>query len=351
MVVDCRWIGLGGIGRVTELLVSGIRARPGACEWVLWGHPRNAHLAGGAVDWVDERSDPRRRFGQAGRTRIPQGDVTVFMCQTRPLALRRPCVVVVCDTIQVDFAPGRLSRALRGFYLRRSARTADAVLTISEQSRDDIVRVLGVDPDRIGMLRLHGLPRPPVPGADPARRGDLLYVGSLAAHKNVPFLIRSFARSAFAAAGGTLHLVGGDARDAGTLPATLPTAISGQVRIEGRVSDDELEQAFAEADALVQASLAEGFGLPAHEARLRGLPLCHSGRGAMADITGDDIWVFDPTDEPSAARAIDAAIATGRRDRGWTRWRRAMRAEAPGGVGDLADDVARAARLALGGAS
>ena len=71
----------------------------------------------------------------------------------------------------------------------------------------------------------------------------------------------------------------------------------------------------------------------------------------MADITGDDIWVFDPTDEPSAARAIDAAIATGRRDRGWTRWRRAMRAEAPGGVGDLADDVARAARLALGGAS
>jgi len=341
---------MGGIGRVTELLISGIRQRPDACEWVLWGHPRHAHLAGEAVEWVDEHSDPRRRFGQAGRTRIPSGDVTVFMCQTRPLAVRGPQVVVVYDTIQLDFAPSRRSRFLRRIYLRRSAQAAHAVLTISNQSRDDIVRSLGVDAHRIGMLRICGLPRPEVPCVDPSRRGHLLYVGSLAAHKNVPFVIRAFGRTDFAARGGTLYLVGGDEQGAEALRAYPPFGNSGQVRIAGRVSDHDLEQAYAQADALVQASLAEGFGLPAHEARLRGLPLCHSGRGAMSNITGGGIWVFDPTDEESAARAMDTAIAAGQGDQGWARWRRAMRAGPGGGVAAIAEDVADAARVAIAGA-
>ena len=350
VVVDCRWIGLGGVGRVTELLISGIRDRADLCEWVLWGDPKHAYLAGDDVRWVDERSDPRRRLGQAGRTRIPHGDVTVFMCQTRPLATRGPCVALIHDTIQLEFAPSRISRTLRHWYLRRSARSADVVLTLSECSRAEITHTLGVDQARIKVLPIRALGHPVEPRVDVNRSGDLLYVGSLARHKNVPFLIRAFGRTHYAQAGGTLRLVGGDATEVAALQHQITNAAYGRVRIAGRVSDTELEDAYRQADAVVQPSLAEGFGLPPREATLRGIPLCHSGRGAMSDITGDDVWVFDPTDEQDAARAMDAAIAVGQRDQGWTRWRRAMRAATTGDASDMADAVADAARLALAGA-
>ena len=349
VVVDCRWIGLGGVGRQTELLIRGIRERPGLCNWVLWGNQRYAHLAGDAVEWVDERSDPRRRFGQMGRRRIPRGDVTVFMCQTRPLATRGPSVVVIHDTIQVAFAQSRMSRALRHWYLRRSARSADVVMAVSTWSRDDIIQTLDVDPGRISILHARGLRRPADLSVQTGRRGDLLYVGSFAHHKNVPFLIRAFGRTQYAQTGGTLRLVGGDGGETVALQRQMLLPEQGRVYFAGRVSDAELDDAYRQADAVVQPSLAEGFGLPPREAILRGLPLCHSGRGAMSDITGDDIWVFDPTDEASAAGAIDAAIATGQRDHGWARWRRSMRAGPTGDAGAMADDVAEAARRALVG--
>jgi glycosyltransferase involved in cell wall biosynthesis len=221
---------------------------------------------------------------------------------------------------------------------------------VSVWSRDNIIRTLGVDPGHIRVLNVRGLGRPAGLTVDGGRRGYLLYVGSLARHKNVPFLIRAFGRTHYAREGGTLRLVGGDADEITALKRQIPGGRTGQVRIAGRVSDRELEDAYRQADAVVQPSLAEGFGLPAREATLRGLPLCHSGRGAMSDITGDDVWVFDPTDEQDAARAMDAAIAAGQRDQGWTRWRRATRAATTGNASAMADDVADAARLALAGA-
>jgi len=347
VVVDCRWIGRGGVGRMTELLIRGIRERPDICEWVLWGDRRHAHLAGDDVQWVDEQADPRRRFGQIGRTRIPQGDVTVFMFQSRPLAVRGPCVVVTHDTFQVAYAPSTLQRNLRRWYLGYSARSAEVVLTISAWSRDEIIRTFGVDADRIMMLEAQGLTRPADLSVDVARRGDLLYVGQLAPHKNVPFLVRAFERTQYAQSGGTLRVVGGTTDQAAALQKQIPTGARDRVCVTGWVSDSALDEAYRQADAVVQPSLAEGYGLPPREAMLRGLPLCHSGRGAMSDITGDDVWVFDPTDEDSAAHAIDAAIAAGQRDQGWARWRRAMRAGTTGDASSMAEDVAAAARLAM----
>ena len=39
IVLDCRWLGLGGAGRVTELLLRELQASPPPGEWVLWGEP------------------------------------------------------------------------------------------------------------------------------------------------------------------------------------------------------------------------------------------------------------------------------------------------------------------------
>lgn len=70
----------------------------------------------------------------------------------------------------------------------------------------------------------------------------------------------------------------------------------------GRLSDAELADAYRRCDALVFASLFEGFGLPILEAQATGRPVITSNRGSMPEVAGDAALLVDP-DDVSAIRA------------------------------------------------
>ncbi len=216
---------------------------------------------------------------------------------------------------------GRLAWLLKE---HAAVRLADRIVTVSETSRRDLQAWFRLPADRLRVI---------TEGADPVFRPEtspresdrvlrkyaipsdaryLLYVGGLSPHKNLPRLIEAFSR--IAAPGVFLVLVG-DLKDVfhthspRSCPPIARGGVSGRVLLPGFVPDAELMSLYTRAEALVQPSLMEGFGLPAVEAMACGTPVISSRAGSLPEVIGDAGLFFDPTDVASIAGTIGRFLA------------------------------------------
>ena len=189
--------------------------------------------------------------------------------------------------------------------LPRLARRARLVITASRFAREELLDVLGADPERTHIVPL-GVSGHFRPDADPgpARaafdlgRPYVLTVGSLIARKNF---------GALAHAAEALRREGLDLVAAGSGRGYM-RADASVVRELGHVDQSLLPGLYAGAAAFVLPSLHEGFGLPVLEAMASGVPTVVSDRGALPEVAGDAALFVDPDDGPGIAEAILAAI-------------------------------------------
>jgi len=200
-----------------------------------------------------------------------------------PLALPCPAVLTVQDlSFERDASlMGWRETAIFRLVVPRSAGRAARVLAISERTKDDLVELYGLSPERIVVTPL---------AADPAfrpggTRGDyVLLVGSVERRKN-PLVAADAAR----AAGRPLVVVGPE-RD-GSLGSEL-RARGAEVR--GFVPKEELVRLVQEAAALVFPTRHEGFGLPVAEAMAAGTPVLATPDPAVREVGGDAIAYAEP---------------------------------------------------------
>jgi len=228
-----------------------------------------------------------------------------------------PCrrVVTVHDLNFLEFGHTMpwARRASLGFFVRAAVARADVVVAVSEFTRREIERRLGVPPGRVAVT--HEAPEPPREMLVPANwrpagiAGPYFVVfSSPSPHKNVPRLL-----SAFAAARSS-GLVRHELVVIGRLPPGVAIAQDG-VRALGYLDAENLERVLRRADGLVFPSTYEGFGLPVLEAMVRGVPVACSTAGSLPEVAGDAALLFDPHDEPGmiAAMVQLADPATSRR--------------------------------------
>jgi glycosyltransferase involved in cell wall biosynthesis len=312
LVLDCRWLPFGGAGRTTELLLRALALTESPYRWVLWGPPEVARLAFRGAEMAATTADPRAWNGQRQWFDVPDGDLTVYLHQQRPLR-RTPSVTLVYDTIPLHFTANPAVRLSMQLFLRRVGVISERILTLSEYSRSCIERELRVPARRISVL---GLP------ADPelaervlALRGRLpradfaLYVGRFTAHKNLSRLVEAFGRTTFARAGGRLLLVGGTEAELGELAGNLSSARRETVELRRACPQEELERLLATCLFVVQPSLEEGFGLPTWEAQTCGVPVCVSDGGSLPETTLGFVRPFPATSTEAMTAALDACAA------------------------------------------
>ena len=316
VVLDCRWLGIGGPGRTTELLLRGLAEDPPGGRWVLWG-PEAAigPLAWPAAHIVSLSADPRPLLGQRHAGAVPVGDLVVFMHQVRPLR-HVPSVTMIYDTIALRHGAGPLVRQMKRLFLRRSAFTTRRILTISEHSKASIVRDLGVREDRIHILRF------PFDDAFVARVKQLrralprvdaaLFVGGFLAHKNLPRLLRAFEATGFRREGGRLVLAGGTPAQTKVVADRLTPEQRRFTEVRLVSGQRDLDELFATSLFLVQPSLEEGFGLPAWEAMCCGLPVCASDGGALPEVVRGVARPFPAASTSAMAVALDDCAANAR---------------------------------------
>ncbi len=170
------------------------------------------------------------------------------------------------------------------------------VIAISQSVRDEIAAEFGIPHSEIPVV-MHGADSGNGPRAAQHRLSDRLprrYFFSLASdypHKNLPNLLDAYAQLRARWKGGDPpHLVlagySSGARS-GLYPQLEHTPSPRGVRFLGPVKQDQLVNLFKHAEALVFASLYEGFGLPPLEAMALGTPVIAMPVSAMPEVCGD----------------------------------------------------------------
>jgi glycosyltransferase involved in cell wall biosynthesis len=237
-------------------------------------------------------------------------DVLFSPAYTAPLRTPVPFVLVVHD---VSFCAHPEWFSWReGFRRRRltraSAHRARRVITVSDFSRQEIARHLGIPADRM-LIAPAGSPTPDAADGSP-RQPVVLYVGSLFNRRRPEDMIRGFARAAAAAPDARFILVG----DNRTSPRLDPRALAQDAgvadRLEWReyVSDVELAGLYRSARALLFLSDYEGFGIPPLEAIAHGVPPVVLDTPASREVYGDGAIAVPP--DPAAIGAALTRLLT-----------------------------------------
>jgi glycosyltransferase involved in cell wall biosynthesis len=217
-------------------------------------------------------------------------------------------VVTVHDAIPLIYPDDYLRNAAhRGFFNFQMtlSRRADAVITVSETSKRDLVAIGRFDPSKIAVIGegVDGDFLTSAPAGIPARDAPyLLAMGAGEPRKNVARVIEGFLRVADRI-DHRLLLVGAPWRGR---RASLPPGAPGIDRIQdlGAVTNAQLRELYQQAAAFVYPSLYEGFGLPVLEAMACGTPVITSRAGSLQEIAGAAALYVDPQD----AAAIGGAI-------------------------------------------
>ena len=243
-------------------------------------------------------------------------DLLHSLGSTAPARLHMTSVVTVNDVIYA-LHPEAHTRAMRTglrILVPLGARRADRLIAISESAAREVADVLSLARDRIDVVHLAGRPVGPATSESELRQrfelGDAPVVLSVSArrpHKNLPSLLRAFARLKPQA---VLVLPGYSTPFENDLTAlTRELGIEKRVRFLGWVSDADLEGLYAAAACFVFPSLAEGFGLPVLEAMERGVPVACSNVSSLPEIAGDAASYFDPLQVDAIAGAMNELLS------------------------------------------
>ena len=182
---------------------------------------------------------------------------------------------------------------------------ADGLIAVSENTRQDAIRLLGVAPEKIRTIH-SGISEAyfsavPLPRTKPY----VLYVGTIEPRKNLDRLLDAW---------GSLKL-----RDEFALIIAGPRGWGSEktfARIErealyaGYVREHDLPGLFAGAEAFLYPSLYEGFGFPVVQAMAAGIPVVTSNNSCLPEIAGDAAVFVDAMSVSEIAKAIENVLTT-----------------------------------------
>ncbi|MDQ7030922.1 MAG: glycosyltransferase family 1 protein [Ardenticatenia bacterium] len=240
-----------------------------------------------------------------------------------PLVVSVPAVVTVYDLsfIHLPNAFRPWNRLYLRVMTRIAARKAAHVCVISENTRRDVARWLGLPESHISVVYpgVDGRFERPAEAALAAfrqRRGVperfVLYLGTLEPRKNLVQLLRAYARLArHDSHVPPLVLAGGRGWGAEAIFAEVERlGLAERVRFPGYIPSDEQPYWYAAAELFVYPSRYEGFGMPVLEAMACGTPVLTSDSSSLPEVVGTAGVMVNPDDEEALADALADLLAS-----------------------------------------
>lgn len=194
-------------------------------------------------------------------------------------------------------------------------RDADALVAVSQYTKDVLVDRLGADASRITVVH-HGVdsrftrPDAGVIAGLKARLGlvrpYLLFVGTAEPRKNLPRLLDAYARLRSAGHADLCFVIAGKAAwgSQALRERISQLKLQDHVVLTGPFDSADLPALYAGADVFSLPSIAEGFGMPLLEAMACGTPVVASNSTALPEVYGDAALGVDPFDSDALCDAI-----------------------------------------------
>jgi glycosyltransferase involved in cell wall biosynthesis len=197
-------------------------------------------------------------------------------------------------------------RLSRQFFFGRSARKADTLLTISEQSRRDIQKQFDLGPERVQVIPLGAGSRLKDVAPDPVMslRDEqfFLAVGRHEPRKNYKRLVEAFESASLYGRRGIRLVIAGWIAEEFKLQAV---GESDGVCLLTECTDAQLAWLYGNARGFVFPSIAEGYGLPLVEALEFGLPCITSNSHPIDAVREACVSQFDPLSSSEIAAALE----------------------------------------------
>ena len=238
-----------------------------------------------------------------------------------PPTLGRPSVLTIHDAAFLTM-PDCAYPTLRAYLqhvVPRSARRATRIIAVSENTRRDVIALMGIPPERV-ITVFEGVPGHFGPVARGAaldtlrelgiREPYILCVGTLEPRKNYVRLLEAYAL--LRERGAIQRLVIAGRR--GWLYEPIfrrlkELELEQSVQLIDRPSDAALMALYSACDLFAYPSLYEGFGIPPLEALACGAPVVCSGSSSLPEVVGDAALTFDPLDVEQFAASLERVLS------------------------------------------
>jgi len=256
--------------------------------------------------------------------KIPKGydlyHVTNHML-ARYTKFRKPSVVTLHDVLQFKYKDklggSLISKIYSNLMLKSiaSVKEANAVICVSEWSRLEAIKLLGLDPNKTFAIQ-NGLDHDLFHPHDkeksredlklPKDKKIILNVGSEIERKNLDGVLKAFLEISKNRKDVLLVRLGEKTEKYNAMIKEL--GLTDIVVYLEKLKDEEVAKLYSASDLLIMPSFEEGFGLPIIEAMACGCPVVTSNVGAMKEVTNDAGFLVDPNDLESIQKGMEAVL-------------------------------------------
>ena len=191
-------------------------------------------------------------------------------------------------------------------FAEHTLRRADGLIAVSENTRQDAIRLLGIAPEKIKTI-YSGVPEEYFDAsALPRSKPYVLFVGTIEPRKNLGTLLDAWStmryRTDF-----DLLIAGPPGWSSEGVMARLTSPEPG-VHYLGYVAETEMPSLTAGAAAFVYPSLYEGFGFPVAQAMAASVPVITSQTSCLPEIAGEGAIFVDPRSVAELRSALERLL-------------------------------------------
>ena len=208
---------------------------------------------------------------------------------------KKRTIQTILDCVHLTSSSGLKYHILRLFWLAIPARRAIYLTAISQSTKNEILKHVSCDPDKIKVIY--------VAISDRFQRSDkpfdkqqprILQIGT-APNKNIPRLIQALEGIPC-----ILEIIGKRSEDYENMLKEKKI----QYEYKSGLTDDEMLRRYEAADIIALASTYEGFGMPILEGQAVGRAVITSGLYSMPEVAGDAACMVDPFNVDSIRQGI-----------------------------------------------
>lgn len=320
VAVDARMIKMSGIGTYIQNLMKN------GCYDVALGNKEDIEQVNSKIKTIDFNMGI---YGIKEQLKFPYKalkkeniDVLHVPHYNVPIFYRGKMIVTIHDLTHLlfpEFLPNKLAYLYAKFMMWIGIKKANKVITVSENTKKDILKFFKVNPDKIEVVYL-GVGDEFVKKEKkdieylyerfniPRDKRILMYVGNLKPHKNLERLLEAYSKISIIE--NTCLLLVGKAFDKYTVleDREKELNIDKNVIHTGIVTQEELVDLYNLSDLFVFPSLYEGFGLPILEALACGTNVICSNSSSIPEVGGDVVEYFDPYSIEEMANKIEEGL-------------------------------------------
>lgn len=220
---------------------------------------------------------------------------------------KKPYVITVYDMIHEKFADMFDANDPTREYKKKTVLNADKVIAISNQTKQDLIELYGMDEEKIQVVYLgHSVDINAVSEVKGLPSNYVLYVGARGGYKNFGTFLKAFAMLAHDNPDLSLVCTGGSFT--AEEQAQITSLHLSERVFRFFVSDSQLTYLYRKARCFIFPSLYEGFGIPILEAFAAGCPIALSNTSCFPEIAREGGIYFDPYKVDSMVHALSVLL-------------------------------------------